>query len=314
MMKIWNGIDSYPGDAGPAVITVGNYDGVHLGHQRILRSVVGDARARGCPSLLITFDPHPLAVVAPERLPPLLYTRRQKLERLEQAGLDGVLSLEFDPELAELSGEEFFGSFLLGRVALAAVHVGSGFRFGKGRGGDLALLRELGGRRGFEVVAVPPVRVGDEVVSSSGIRTAIAAGDVGRAARLLGRPYEITGTVVAGDGRGRELGFPTANLVPEGELTPAVGVYVCEAVVLDGRFAAVTNLGSRPTYGEPGLVVETHLLDFDGDLYHERVALRFLARLREERRFASPGELADQIARDRAAAEAYFRNLEVRFG
>lgn len=314
MMKIWNGIDDYPADAAPAVATVGNYDGVHLGHQRILASVTDDARSRDALSLLITFDPHPLAVVAPSRRPRLLCTRRQKLERLEESGLDGVLAIRFDSELAALSGEEFFGSFLLRRIPLMAIHVGSGFRFGKNRGGDLALLDSLGGRLGFEVIEVPPVRVDEEIVSSTAIRAAVADGNVRRAAALLGRPYEIEGEVVTGDGRGRGLGFPTANIATDSELIPASGVYVSEAATVDGRFASVTNVGSRPTFGEGTPVVETHLIGYEGDLYHERISLRLFERLRDEQRFAGPGELADQIARDRAAAEAYFRNLEVRFG
>jgi riboflavin kinase/FMN adenylyltransferase len=305
-MNIWNGIECYPHDAGHVVATIGNYDGVHLGHRAILDRVVQTARARGLRSLLVSFSPHPLAVIAPERRPRLLQTRGQKLESLQQLGLSDLLILEFTPELAALTAQEFFDRIL--DVAFTAVVVGDNFRFGHRRHGDLELLRRIGHARGFEVHGVPPLRADGAVISSSAIREALDAGDVERAARWLGRPYAVAGEVVHGDGRGRELGCPTANLELENEVVPARGVYVTETLALAGRFPSVTNVGVRPTFGGEALTVETHLLGFDDDLYHERVGLRFLARLRDERRFPGSAALADQIARDRAAAEAYFQN------
>jgi riboflavin kinase/FMN adenylyltransferase len=311
-MKVWNGIESYPDHVGPVVATIGNYDGVHLGHQAILHSVVETARRLGALSLLITFDPHPLSVVAPSRKPKLLQTRGQKLAALEASGLDAVMILRFDSDMASLGGREFFSQVVCGPIGLAAVHVGWNFRFGRDRSGDVNLLKAVSEERGFDVVGVPPVEVGGRTVSSSAIRKAVGEGDVETARGMLGRPFAVVGEVVRGDGRGRRLEFPTANVEVENAMTPLRGVYVTETVALATRYASVANVGVRPTFGGAALTVETHLLEFDGDLYGERAEVRFLARLRDEQRFAGPEDLAAQIARDRAAAEAYFQNLQIR--
>ncbi|MBZ5638646.1 MAG: bifunctional riboflavin kinase/FAD synthetase [Acidobacteriia bacterium] len=309
-MTVWNGMDAFPRDAAPVVATIGNYDGVHLGHRAILESVVAAARRRGLPSLVVTFDPHPLAIVAPSRRPRLLQTRRQKLDSLDGCGIGGVLILRFDATFAAMTGEEFFRTFLRGRVTPAAIHVGASFRFGHDRAGDVDLLCRIGSEMGFEVVGVPQVAVSGEIVSSSAVRRIVEDGDVERAARMLGRPFALAGEVVAGDGRGRMLDFPTANLDVENEMVPHRGVYVTESSVLSSRNPSVTNVGVRPTFGGETLVVETHLIDFDEDLLGERMEVRFLARLRDEKRFSGGDELADQIARDRAAAVAYFQGRD----
>jgi riboflavin kinase/FMN adenylyltransferase len=310
-MNVWNSLDAFPTGREPICATIGNFDGVHLGHQAILASVIGAAKQRSAPSLLITFDPHPLAVVAPSRGPKLLQTRRQKLEALEATKLDGILILPFDRELAALTGEEFFGSYLAQRIRFATVHVGSNFRFGRARGGDLRLLQEIGTQLDFSVVAVPPVSVDGEPVSSSAIRTAIDTGDVAKARAFLGRPFALTGEVVRGQGRGRTLGFPTANVAVDNESVPRRGVYVTETMAFSTRFPSITNVGVRPTFGGTTLSVESHLIDVDEDLYGERVEVRFLARLRDETTFAGPAELADQLARDQAAATSYFSGLSL---
>jgi riboflavin kinase / FMN adenylyltransferase len=313
-VNVWNELDAFPTGREPLVATIGNFDGVHLGHRAILASVTAAAKARSARSLLITFDPHPLAVVAPSRRPRLLQTRRQKLETLEDARIDGVLILPFDRELASLDGESFFGEFLAQRLQFASVHVGRNFRFGRARGGDLRVLEAIGRDRGFSVVGVPPVEIAGETVSSSAIRAAIEEGDVERARAMLGRPFAVTGEVIRGDGRGRTLEFPTANLAVENETIPRRGVYVTETVAFASRFPSVTNVGVRPTFGGTTLSVETHLLDVDEDLYGERLEVRFLARLRDERTFRGAAELADQIARDRAAASSYFTGLTLTRG
>jgi riboflavin kinase / FMN adenylyltransferase len=308
-MNVWNSLDAFPTGREPTFATVGNFDGVHLGHQAILASVIGAARARSAPSLLISFEPHPLAVVAPSRRPKLLQTRRQKLETLEATGLDGVLLLPFDRELAALTGDEFFEELLAERIRFASVHVGDNFRFGSARGGDIRLLETIGARLGFSVVAVPPVRVDRETVSSSAIRTAVEDGDVAKARAMLGRPFTLTGEVVKGERRGRTIDFPTANLAAENETIPRHGVYVTETLAIASRYPSITNVGVRPTFGGTALTVETHLIDFDEDLYGERIDVRFLARLRDEMKFSGPAELSDQIARDQAAAISYFSGL-----
>jgi riboflavin kinase / FMN adenylyltransferase len=313
-VNVWNELDAFPTGREPLVATIGNFDGVHLGHRAILDSVTSAAKARSAPSLLITFDPHPLAVVAPSRRPRLLQTRRQKLETLEDARIDGVLILPFDRELASLDGEAFFGEFLAQRLRFASIHVGRNFRFGRARGGDLRVLEAIGRQRGFSVVGVPQVEIAGETVSSSAIRAAIEEGEIERARAMLGRPFAVTGEVIRGEGRGRTLEFPTANLAVENETIPRRGVYVTETVVFASRFPSVTNVGIRPTFGGSTLSVETHLLDVDEDLYGERLEVRFLARLRDERTFGGAAELADQIARDRAAAISYFSALTLARG
>jgi riboflavin kinase/FMN adenylyltransferase len=308
-MNVWNSLDAFPTGREPMFATVGNFDGVHLGHQAILKSVIGSARARSAPSLLISFEPHPLAVVAPSRRPKLIQTRRQKLETLEAAGIDSVLLLPFDRELAAATAEEFLEVFLAQRIRFASVHVGSEFRFGRARGGDIRSLEAIGASLSFSVVAVPAVEVDGETVSSSAIRTAIEDGNVAKARAMLGRPFALTGEVVRGEGRGRSLSFPTANLAVENETIPRRGVYITETVALASRFPSITNVGVRPTFGGTSLSVESHMIDVDEDLYGERIDVNFLARLREEMSFAGPSELADQIARDQAAAASYFAGL-----
>lgn len=310
-MKVFNGIEAYPRDDGPVVATLGNYDGIHLGHRAILDGVRNSARRRGLPSLLITFEPHPLTVVAPDRRPQLLLTRGQKVDAVADAGIDRLLFLAFDEEVARLSGAAFFEEHLSGPIELAGVHVGTNFRFGQRRAGTLETLVDIGRKLGFDVEGIAPVEVDGQVVSSSAIRRLIDEGRVEDAGRLLGRPFALSAVVVRGEGRGRSLDFPTANLDVANECLPRRGVYVTEWVSDAVRRASVTNVGVRPTFDGERLVVETHVLDFDEDVYDRRVELAFLARLRDEHRFDGPAALADQIARDRAAAAAYFENVSL---
>jgi riboflavin kinase/FMN adenylyltransferase len=304
---VWHGLERCPPGT-RAALALGNFDGVHLGHQAVLQQVQASARAPEVRAVLVTFEPHPAEVLAPERRPRLLQTKRQKLAALEEAGVDAVLVLPFDLALAALSAEAFIEN-LRGALTPVSFHVGTGFRFGRERLGDVALLRTLGGQRGFAVEEVPAVEMDGKRVSSSRIREAVLAGQVENARRLLGRPYALEGKVVRGEGRGAALAFPTANLAVENELPPLRGVYVTETVALALRWPSVTNVGVRPTFDGSRLTVESHLIDYEGDLYGERVETRFLARLRDERRFADPSSLADQIARDRAAAVAWFQSL-----
>jgi riboflavin kinase/FMN adenylyltransferase len=265
-VNVWNGLGALPEDVPPVVASIGNFDGVHLGHREILRRVVADARERRARALLVTFEPHPAAIVAPDRRPKLIDTRMQKIDRLAECGLSDLLIVRFDRELAALGGKAFLELLEGYGLCFAAVHVGENFRFGHDRAGDLALLREIGERRGFAVHGVPAISLDGRTLSSSEIRRALEAGEVGRAAAMLGRPWELIGEVVPGAGRGRELDCPTANIEPANELLPGIGVYVTETVALAARTASVTNVGRRPTVGGGAVVVETHQLVFDDDL------------------------------------------------
>ena len=306
-MIVWHGLERCPPGT-QAALALGNFDGVHLGHQAVLQQVQASARAGQARAVLVTFEPHPAEVLAPERRPRLLQTRRQKLAALEEAGVDAVLVLPFDLALAALSAEEFLERLCTALIP-RSIHVGTGFRFGRERQGDVALLRAIGARHGFAVEEVPPLEVDGARVSSSRIREAVLAGRVEVARGLLGRPYALEGRVVRGEGRGAMLAFPTANLAVENELPPLRGVYVTETVALALRWHSVTNVGVRPTFDGSRLTVESHLIDYEGHLYGERVEACFLARLRDERRFPDATALADQIARDRAAAVAWFQSL-----
>jgi riboflavin kinase/FMN adenylyltransferase len=282
----------------PAV-TIGNFDGVHRGHRALVAEAVARARARGGEAVVLTFDPHPAHVLAPARVPPVLTTAEQKAELLGGLGLDLLVELPFTPEVAELSPEAFADGVLVGALGARQVVVGEAFRFGHGRSGDAATLARLGATLGFTVSAVPPVLDGGRPVSSSRVREALAEGDVAHAAALLARPHFVDGTVVEGDHRGRQLGFPTANLEAGGALLPARGVYAGRCRLPGGEERlAVVNVGERPTFGGRTVTVEAHLPGYSGDLYGQDLRLSFAARLRAEQRFASAAELVAQIRRD----------------
>jgi riboflavin kinase/FMN adenylyltransferase len=298
-----------------AVLTIGNFDGLHIGHRQILRTVIDRARARDGEAVVYTFDPHPRKVLQADRAPSLLTTTEQKLELLAAAQIDLVVLEPFTPEFAKTTPEEFVREHVHARIDPLEVYVGYDFHYGRDRAGSMKLLTELGPRLGFAVTIIPEVTIGGRDVSSSRIRELLAAGDVEEAKRMLGRSFAVRGGVIRGDQRGRTLGFPTANLAPENEVIPAHGVYAGHVRLLDeatpaagARFAAVTNVGRRPTFKEndPALA-EAHLLDFSGDLYGRRIEVSFEARLRGEERFPGPDALRAQIARD---VEAARRKLE----
>ena len=293
-----------------AVVTVGNYDGVHRGQRSILERVVTRARERGLLSALVTFDPHPLALLRPEGAPPKLTTESQRQRLLSETGLDELWVVPFTHEFSQLSAAEFVESILVEGLGAKEVHVGSRFAFGRGREGDLRRLIELGRTCGFDAAGHLELLHDGAPVSSTRIREAVSAGRVELAADLLGRPYSFAGRVVRGDRVGHQLGFPTANLVSEGNLMPGDGVYVTVALEVEGHgvWPGVTNVGVRPTReGRPVRRVESHLFDFEGDLYDRRLELDFLRRLRGERRFPSLEALREQIAADAALGREYFR-------
>src|SRR5712692_6099221 len=294
-----------------SVLAIGNFDGIHLGHQAILRATVERAHALNAVSTALTFDPSPRKVLRPESAPLQLSTNAQRMEWFNALGLEAVVVLPFTLDLARLSPEEFVEQILLRDLHVKAVLVGEDFRFGHQQAGDVKRLSELGARHGFNVVIVPPVVYRGEVVSSTIIRREVAAGDVSHAARLLGRAFALTGEVVSGTGTGRRFTFPTLNLAAEQELLPARGVYITRSCLEEETrsYRSVTNIGVRPTFNGSSLSVETHLLDTQLATTPKRMEVRFWKRLREEKKFTGPEELRSQIARDIARANKFFSRL-----
>jgi riboflavin kinase/FMN adenylyltransferase len=305
--------------AAPLALAIGNFDGVHLGHQELVRVARARGAAIGATAGILTFTPHPARVFAPALAPPLISSLERRLELLGEAGAEIAIVEPFTPALAAVEAEAFVRDVLVARLGAREVVVGYDFSFGRGRRGTPALLRDTGAAVGLGVTIVPPVTVAGLVCSSTKVREFVLEGRVEGAALLLGRPVELQGPVVRGAGRGRGLGVPTANVVPDGELVPRLGIYAARALVLDeaGRVAsthkAALSIGSNPTFVQAGAVsVEAHLLDFDGDLYGRRVRLEVLHRLRDERRFESVEALLAQIAADIAETRARVAETRVR--
>jgi riboflavin kinase / FMN adenylyltransferase len=296
-------------------VTIGAYDGVHLGHRALLGDLSDRAAAKGLSTVVVTFDRHPAAVVRPESAPKQLTSLEQKLELLAECGIDRTLVVSFDEARADETAEEFVGEVLVDQLGARLVVVGEDFHFGHGRKGNVELLRRLGAEHGFEVVGVGLTGDGSEAVSSTRIRALIAAGDVAGAARLLGRPHEVRGHVVRGDGRGGpELGFPTANVPVDDDIAlPADGIYAGYLTRADGSVhRAAISVGRRPTFYEPGtapVLVEAYLLGFDGDLYGEAVRVSFAEHLRAEQRFDSVEALIAQMKADVEATERVLADL-----
>ena len=292
--------EGLPRDDCPVIVTVGTFDGVHRGHWSVLEKIGARAVAREGRSVLLTFEPHPLKVVRPEVAPKLLTTPEEKKAVLARSGLDHVIFLPFTPELREYSPRRFVTEILLGGLGMSELVIGHDHGFGRGRSGDVGTLREIGAELGFTVDEVEAVQAGGAAISSSSIRRALAGGRLADANRGLGRSYLLTGIVVPGDGRGRELGFPTANLRVHGtdKLVPAEGIYACYATVPGGRFMGALHIGSRPTFPGAGTAVEVHLLDFAGELYGCGIRLELIERLRPVAAFDSVAELVEQMRAD----------------
>lgn len=315
-MRVFHSLSGAPADFGPSVVTIGNFDGVHAGHREILRRVAAIGRERGLTPAVLTFDPHPARVLAPERAPKLITTVGQRLRRLEAAGAEAVLLAPFSPAMAKLTPEEFARTALAGTLHARVVIVGEDFRFGHRQAGDIGTLRALGERLGFTVEPALAVMRRGERVSSTAIRKLVEAGRVSRACRLLCEPFALEGPVVKGHGIGRRETVPTLNLEPENELLPATGVYATETRDAGEtsagrrRWRSVTNVGYRPTFGGRELSCETFLLDpFDGEA-PPRIEVRFLRFLREERKFGEPALLRAQILKDAAAAARLHARLD----
>jgi riboflavin kinase / FMN adenylyltransferase len=299
----------------PCVLTIGNFDGVHLAHRRLLQATVEAARGAGVRPAVLMFDPHPSCVVAPERAPRLLTSPEERSALIGQEGIQQVLIQPFTAELARLTPEEFATKFLRDGLGVRIVVVGENFRFGCKQAGDTETLKELGSRLGFEVRLLPTVTWRGRRVSSGEVRKLVLAGDVSTAARLLQRPHAISGEIVKGHGIGSKQTVPTLNLHTDAQVIPARGVYITRTHDLgsDRRWNSITNIGYRPTFGDDdALSIETFLLDPLEGATPDRIRLEFLRRIREERKFEGPEALKAQILRDVGRAEAYFRRVRLR--
>ena len=294
------------------MLALGNFDGVHRGHRKILERVRRVASERGTAAIVMTFDPHPPRVVRPDKAPPLLMTTTQRLEAIADAGMQGAAIVRFTAEMSKWEPETFVRTVLVDWLRVGEVWVGANFLFGHDRAGNFSLLRVLGGRYGFKAEKIDPVRYKDFVVSSTRIRRLVSEGRVDEAGALLGHQYYLDGTVAQGDRRGATIGFPTANLCTDNELLPPHGVYATTATVIGVVHPSVTNIGVRPTVDQSGRVtIETHIFDFNQDLYGSPLRIGFVQRLRDERAFDSLAALREQIAADSDRARVLFDRLSL---
>lgn len=290
------------------VLTIGNFDGVHKGHLVLFEKVKDRAKAIGGQSAVMTFEPHPIKVMRPGNGPLLITPTKQKLDLISHAGIDLILCIPFTPQFASISAEDFVQDILVDMLGIKEIVVGYDYTFGYRRLGNIRLLQEMGDKLGFQVHVVDPVRLDDTLVSSTSIRKFVQEGKLSEAKKLLGRDYQIRGTVVKGKNRGgRLLGFPTANLRLIDELIPKGGVYAVTVMVNDKTYYGVTNIGYNPTFGDDALSVETHLLDFSEDILDKTIKVNFIQRLRDEKTYRNAKELADQIAQDILKAKELFK-------
>jgi len=290
------------------VLTIGNFDGVHKGHLALFDKVKQRAKAIAGQSVVLTFEPHPLKIMRPANGPQLITHTGQKLELIEKAGIDVIVCVTFDREFAAIPARDFVNSILVKKIGIKEIVVGYDYTFGHNREGDINLLREIGNDFGFVVHLVGPIEIDHTLVSSTSIRRLVQEGRLEEARVLLGRDFEVQGTVVKGQNRGgRLLGFPTANLNPHGELLPKRGVYAVTLLIDDVFYNGVTNVGYNPTFGDTGLTVETHVLNYSGELIGKTMKVHFIKRLRDEKTFKTLEELSHQIAQDIAQAKEVFR-------
>jgi riboflavin kinase/FMN adenylyltransferase len=309
-MQVFHGIQTVQRKLKNPAITIGNFDGVHKGHQALFQKVKQLAEKLNGDSVVMTFDPHPLEVLFPQKIPSFLTSHLKKLELIERCGIDATIVVPFDHEFSRMSAREFVETVLVEKIGIKAIIVGYDYRFGHSREGNIDFLRQLGEQHGFMVETVSGISVNDTVVSSTAIRQMIINGNIREANKLLGRFFEVSGTVVPGRKRGTGLGFPTANIQMPSITSPKTGVYAVEAEV-DGKiYGGAANLGYNPTFGENDLSLEAHLFDFDRELYGKQITVWFIDRLRDEKRFSSVDELAEQIGKDVAKAKKILAEMK----
>ncbi len=308
-MQIFRHIEDSKLSTSGSVATLGNFDGIHLGHQALIRSAVEDAKRSGGPSVVLTFEPHPLKVLAPNRAPKLILAHKDKMRLFQSFGVDIVVIQNFDASFAQVEAEDFVRTCLVEGLKIKKIWVGQDLRFGRGRKGTVEDLIRWGVAYGFEVETVEPVMVEGERVSSSRIRHLVEQGRVDEAMPLLGRYHFISGKVVGGHRRGREIGFPTANISSRNEVLPLDGIYATLLEVGDKPLLSVSNIGVNPTFGAGPRTVESFILDFDGSIYGEAVRLSFVKRIRAEKKFDSVEQLVTQMRGDVTAAQSIFNKL-----
>ncbi len=310
-MIIIDSLASIPADFGPSVVTLGNFDGVHLGHRALFRRLIETARKNRMQSVVCTFHPHPLKVLNPEKAPLLLNTKEERRRLISASHVDCLIEIPFDKEFAQQLPEDFVDNVLIGTLSARNLVIGYDYAFGKGRRGTAEFLAESGRTRGIDVEILQPVGEDGQPYSSTRIRNLITAGKVAEVVPLLGRHYNLLGEVVSGFQRGRELGFPTANLRTEKELIPAPGVYVVKVRHGDLEYGGVVNIGCCPTFGYNDLSIEVHLLDYTGTIYGEKIRVYFIERLREEKTFTDLPALSDAIAADVLKARQILQRVQV---
>jgi riboflavin kinase / FMN adenylyltransferase len=311
-MEVFRDINDFRRPESKTVVTMGNFDGIHLGHQALVGNAVADARKCGAKSLVFTFDPHPLKLLAPERAPKMILNHQDKMDRLRALGVDTVIVQNFDREFANIRAEDFVCRYFIERLNLLKIWLGRDLRFGRGREGGVEDLIRWGGEQGFDVGIVEPILVQGTRISSSRIRQLIEEGRVNEVEPMLGRYHFVSGNVVSGHRRGRELGFPTANLATTTEVVPGDGIYASIMELNNRRWLSVSSLGRNPTFGEGAHTIETFILDFAQDIYGESVALSFVQRIRDERKFYQIENLVSQMHQDVKAACAVFDTLKLR--
>ena len=298
-MDVIRGSENIPADLRGAIVTIGNFDGVHLGHQSVFRRLVAEAHGKQRPAVVISFEPHPKMVLHPERRPFYLITSpEEKIRHISNLGIDALILIPFTLDYARTTAEEFIRDVLWERLRIRKIIIGHDYTFGRGKEGNEAFLTASGCRLGFEVEVLGAFQIGDTTISSTRIRRAILAGEVRYAASLLGRPYNLTGEVIPGHRRGVSLGFPTANIRPDKELIPPSGVYAVHVILEGNRLHGVLSIGSNPTFADQTLSIEVYIFDFNENIYGKILDVLFVERLRDEIRFADPGELIAQIGKD----------------
>jgi riboflavin kinase/FMN adenylyltransferase len=304
-MEIVHGLEKFPSLSGHSIVAIGNFDGIHLGHHKILECLEKTAREYGFFSFVLTFFPHPGKILGKNNLK-MIQTLDQKIREIRKFDIQALLIIPFDKQFANLSGQDFIQKIVLTTLKAKAVIIGNNFYFGKNREGDISLLHSLSSKFNFRVCSIPAVIQNGETVSSSLIRNLLQEGNVEKANRLLGRPYEIEGKVVKGQSRGKALGFPTANIETENEIIPQ-GVFITKTRVGSKILPSMTNVGKQPTFDQKDLNIESFIIDFDRDLYGEHIGICFLKKIRNQIKFRIPDELARQLETDLQTTKAYFR-------